>query len=184
LLAARAPWFGKISSDQLPWDLAVSSGLADRALLKVCRPAGDQPAPLAAVERSGAVCRVGLEVQRAWVAEGDELRGSVTVTPNRQLDAAQIAVRLNRVETFRAGIGKEATRLSGAWVVLDAARELPERSSEVFAFALPVPRATQPYIVLPIGEAYHEIEAFVAARGHRVAMARTPFFVYNCPDNA
>jgi hypothetical protein len=184
LLAARLPWLRRLASDQLPWDLAVGSGLADRALLKVCRPAGAEPAHRAAGQQSSAACRIDLEVQRAWVAEGDEVQGSVTVTPKQEITAPQISVRLNRVETFRAGIGQEATRVSEAWVVLDDPQKQPDSSSERFAFALPVPSASQPYIVLPIGEAGHEIEAAVLAHGRRLAAARVPFFVYNCPDRA
>ncbi len=184
LLHEHIPWYRRFVSDQVAWQVRFSSGSGERALIKVCRPAHSAPRPEGPTQRSGSSCRIDVALADVWVAEGQAVRGSVTVVPRRDLEEARVAVQLNRVEAVRSSIGRQVERVTDAGAILAERRKLVRGLPESFPFEFTVPSALQPLLVTRHGQAYREVAAVVSANGRQHAVTRVPFFVYNCLDGS
>jgi hypothetical protein len=153
----RIPSWAPGSSSIVRWVVrlrAERDGRPDLEVEQTCRvltpppPAGEgEPPPPPQLEViSGDDCDVVVDTERRWVRAGEQLRGTVTLTPRSELPEADVLVSLQRVRTSHPleRAPDYATEHTAARVQLDKRLRLPTGESTSVPFALDVPADADP----------------------------------------
>jgi hypothetical protein len=111
--------------------------------------------------------------EAGWVVEGQELRGTLVVTADQDVDAKRTWVEFNRIEEVRARLGGRALDVQ------------PRRSIElasqgtytgglrtVIPFAVEIDRAERPFVQTDIGRAYGELRGVIDTGRRQVFVSR------------
>lgn len=131
--------------------------------VSVLAPLPDEPPQDLAIERlMGHSCDIVVETERPWYRAGEQLRGTVTLTPHSDVPEADLAVFLQR---FRASHPVERTpgngnTLDGTRVQLDKHLVLEDGVPTTVPFTIDIPADAD-----PTSEAVHSsLSWFVQAR--------------------
>lgn len=166
----RIPSWAPGSSSIVRWVVrlrAERAGRPDLELEQTCRvlapPPPDEAEQLPELEViSAGDCDVVVDSERRWYRAGEQLRGTVTLTPRSELPEADVRVSLQRVRTSHPleRAPDYATEHTAAHVQLDKRLPLPTGEPTTVPFAIDVPPDAD-----PTSEAVHSsISWYILAR--------------------
>jgi len=158
---------------------ALASNPSAETVIRVQTPADLYASWVEKSQSNNADCGIDLEVAPTLAAPGTPLRGSVSVTPQKDLDVHAIKVSLEQVE--RGLDDTKRVRAIGQVQVSDRTT-LPGGTSQTYDWELTVPENATPTLAGPKGSLHWYVLANVE-RGllHHDHQARYQIVVYQAP---